>query len=172
MSTRPNGAPIEGATLTRHFTALLRRARIRRIRFHDLRHSAATLLLQQGVELVVTKELLGHAHTGVTATVYTTSDSASSAKPRHPPRPRNGHHRTRRRRRTGTLWSTRPLTLPSTTAVRRPRSPTGNIPVGLLDVFPFDQERQLHRQSSDQRRNITALQSNQDPATTGRSGKH
>ncbi|MET7684322.1 tyrosine-type recombinase/integrase [Streptomyces sp. NPDC005423] len=68
--TRPNGAPIEGATLTRHFNSMLRQARIRRIRFHDLRHSAATLLLEQGVELVVIKELLGHAHIGVTATVY------------------------------------------------------------------------------------------------------
>ena len=68
--TRPDGAPIEGATLTRHFTALLHQARLRRIRFHDLRHSAATLLLEQGVELVVIKELLGHAHIGVTATVY------------------------------------------------------------------------------------------------------
>ncbi|MET8458512.1 tyrosine-type recombinase/integrase [Streptomyces parvulus] len=38
--------------------------------FHDLRHSTATLLLEQGVELVVIKELLGHAHIGVTATVY------------------------------------------------------------------------------------------------------
>ena len=68
--TRPDGSPIEGATLTRHFDALLRRASLRRIRFHDLRHSAATLLLEQGVELVVIKELLGHAHIGVTATVY------------------------------------------------------------------------------------------------------
>ncbi|BBA95727.1 hypothetical protein RVR_708 [Actinacidiphila reveromycinica] len=68
--TRPDGSPIEGATLTRHFDALLRRARLRRIRFHDLRHSAATLLLEQGVEFVVIKELLGHAHIGVTATVY------------------------------------------------------------------------------------------------------
>ncbi|MEU0820214.1 DUF4158 domain-containing protein [Streptomyces mirabilis] len=68
--TRPDGAPIEGATLTRHFNTLLHKARLRRIRFHDLRHSAATLLLEQGVELVVIKELLGHAHIGVTATVY------------------------------------------------------------------------------------------------------
>ncbi|MBN6054628.1 tyrosine-type recombinase/integrase, partial [Nonomuraea sp. RK-328] len=65
-----NGAPIEGTTLTRHFTTLLRRARLRRIRFHDLRHSTAPLLLEQGVEIVVIKELLGHAHIGVTATVY------------------------------------------------------------------------------------------------------
>ena len=68
--TRPDGNPIEGTTLTRHFNALLRRAALRRIRFHDLRHSAATLLLEQGVELVVIKELFGHAHIGVTATVY------------------------------------------------------------------------------------------------------
>ncbi|MFJ5123152.1 tyrosine-type recombinase/integrase, partial [Kitasatospora sp. NPDC088548] len=68
--TRPDGHPIEPATLTRHFKALLRRAHLRQIRFHDLRHSTATLLLEQGVELVVIKELLGHAHIGVTATVY------------------------------------------------------------------------------------------------------
>lgn len=36
----------------------------------DTSHSTATLLLEQGVELVVIKELLGHAHIGVTATVY------------------------------------------------------------------------------------------------------
>ncbi|GAA1932898.1 hypothetical protein GCM10009738_00570 [Kitasatospora viridis] len=68
--TRPDGHPIEPATLTRHFNALLHRSRLRAIRFHDLRHSTATLLLEQGVELVVIKELLGHAHIGVTATVY------------------------------------------------------------------------------------------------------
>jgi integrase len=68
--TRPDGHPIEPATLTRHFNVLLHDAHLRPIRFHDLRHSTATLLLEQGVELVVIKELLGHAHIGVTATVY------------------------------------------------------------------------------------------------------
>nr|WSX75733.1 site-specific integrase [Streptomyces sp. NBC_00899] len=68
--TSPDGSPTDPSTLTRHFTALCRAARLRRIRFHDLRHTAATLLLEQGVELVVIKELLGHAHIGVTASVY------------------------------------------------------------------------------------------------------
>lgn len=40
---RPDGAPIEGSTLTRHFNTLLHQARLRRIRFHGLRHSTAIL---------------------------------------------------------------------------------------------------------------------------------
>ncbi len=70
MFTTAQGRPLDPTNLTRTFTTLLRKAGLRRIRFHDLRHSAATLLLEQGVELVVIKELLGHAHIGVTATVY------------------------------------------------------------------------------------------------------
>jgi integrase len=70
MFTTAQGRPIDPTSLTRTFTTLLRKAGLRRIRFHDLRHSTATLLLEQGVELVVIKELLGHAHIGVTATVY------------------------------------------------------------------------------------------------------
>ncbi|MDQ1011074.1 integrase [Streptomyces sp. V4I23] len=68
--TTEQGRPIDPTNLTRAFITLLRKAGLRRIRFHDLRHSTATLLLEQGVELVVIKELLGHAHIGVTATVY------------------------------------------------------------------------------------------------------
>ncbi len=55
--------------MTRHFAAFLSRAGLRHIRFHDLRRSTATLLLEQGVDLVVVKELLGHAHIGVYAHV-------------------------------------------------------------------------------------------------------
>ncbi|MBT2481667.1 site-specific integrase [Streptomyces sp. ISL-94] len=64
------GGPLDPANLTRSFRGLLNQAGLRRIRFHDLRHSTATLLLEQGVDLVVIKELLGHAHIGVTAGVY------------------------------------------------------------------------------------------------------
>ncbi|WP_406739971.1 tyrosine-type recombinase/integrase [Streptomyces atratus] len=68
--TTPTGGPLDPANLTRRFCVLLDQTGLRRIRFHDLRHSTATLLLEQGVDLVVIKELLGHAHIGVTAGVY------------------------------------------------------------------------------------------------------
>ncbi|WP_405812655.1 MULTISPECIES: tyrosine-type recombinase/integrase [unclassified Streptomyces] len=64
------GGPLDPASLTRRFRSFLERAGLRRIRFHDLRHSTATLLLEQDIDLVVIKELLGHAHIGVTAGVY------------------------------------------------------------------------------------------------------
>ncbi|MEU3656209.1 tyrosine-type recombinase/integrase [Streptomyces sp. NPDC032161] len=68
--TTPTGRPLDPANLTRRFRSFIDRAGLRHIRFHDLRHSTATLLLEQGGDLVVIKELLGHAHIGVTAGVY------------------------------------------------------------------------------------------------------
>lgn len=64
------GTPIDPVKLRRYLGGLCDDSGVRHIRFHDLRHSCATLLLEQGVELVTIKELLGHAHIGVTADIY------------------------------------------------------------------------------------------------------
>jgi integrase len=49
---------------------LLKKAGLPDIRFHDLRHSAATLLLSEGVHPKVVQELLGHSNISMTLDVY------------------------------------------------------------------------------------------------------
>ena len=56
--------------LRRSFWPLLERAGLPHMRFHDLRHSAATLLLSQGVHPRVIQERLGHSTVRVTMDVY------------------------------------------------------------------------------------------------------
>lgn len=57
-------------TLLRRFYKLLQEIGLPRIRFHDLRHSAATLLLSMGVPAKVVQELLGHSTISITMDVY------------------------------------------------------------------------------------------------------
>lgn len=54
----------------RQFKALLKRANLPEIRFHDLRHTAATLLLARGVNVKVVSEMLGHSNIGITLNIY------------------------------------------------------------------------------------------------------
>ena len=59
-----------GGNLSRAFKAALRRAGLPEVRFHDLRHTCATLLLRQGVNPKYVQELLGHANVSLTLNVY------------------------------------------------------------------------------------------------------
>jgi integrase len=52
------------------FYPLLKRSGLPRIRPHDLRHTAATLLLAPGVPVKVVGEMLGHANVGITLSIY------------------------------------------------------------------------------------------------------
>jgi integrase len=52
------------------FYALLEKAKLRQIRFHDLRHKYASLLIQNGESLAYVKEQLGHSSIQVTVDVY------------------------------------------------------------------------------------------------------
>lgn len=56
--------------LRRSFSAILKRAGLPRIRFHDLRHTAASLLLMLGENPKVVQERLGHARVEVTLNTY------------------------------------------------------------------------------------------------------
>ena len=60
------GGPIERTEDWRSWKAILRQAQVRDARVHDARHTAATLLIEQGVHIRVVQEVLGH--TRVTTT--------------------------------------------------------------------------------------------------------
>ena len=65
------GNPIEkGNLLRRSFAPLLERAGLPHIRFHDLRHACASLLLAEGVHPKVVQERLGHASISTTMDTY------------------------------------------------------------------------------------------------------
>jgi integrase len=66
-----SGGPLDAQQVVRrHFRPLLRRAELPQIKFHALRHSAATLLLGLGVHPVIVQEMLGHSAVSVTMDIY------------------------------------------------------------------------------------------------------
>lgn len=68
---QPNGKPLHAHHVTqRDLRSVLKRAGLPRITFHALRHSHATLLLKQGVNVRVVQERLGHYNPSFTLAVY------------------------------------------------------------------------------------------------------
>jgi len=65
------GTPIEPRNLTRHFKAVLKRAGLPlTTRFHDLRHTCATLMIAQGIHMKTISQRLGHSSIQVTMDIY------------------------------------------------------------------------------------------------------
>jgi len=64
------GKPHHAATITRAFQAALDRAGLPIVYSHDLRHSAATFLLAQGMTLEDVKNQLGHSTIVLTSNTY------------------------------------------------------------------------------------------------------
>jgi len=56
---------------------VLKRNNLKKIRFHDLRHSCASLLVAQGVSMKLIQEWLGHSDMNTTANIYSHLDSVS-----------------------------------------------------------------------------------------------
>jgi integrase len=71
LFTTGTGSPINPSDLRqRSFAQLLKKAGLPHIRFHDLRHTCATLLLSKGTHPKFVQELLGHATVAITLDTY------------------------------------------------------------------------------------------------------
>ena len=67
---KPDGSPIHPDLISQTFERLLAKLDLPRIRLHDLRHTHATILLQQGINPKVVSERLGHDSVSFTMDVY------------------------------------------------------------------------------------------------------
>jgi integrase len=64
------GKPLSGYHVTRRFRKLLKDSGLARMRYHDLRHAAASLMAAQGVPVRVAMEILGHSQISTTMNIY------------------------------------------------------------------------------------------------------
>ncbi len=65
------GELVKPGYITQHFPLVLQKNGLRKIRFHDLRHSCASLLYANGVSLKEIQEWLGHSDISTTSNIYT-----------------------------------------------------------------------------------------------------
>lgn len=71
------GERIKPGYITQHFAIVLKNHNLKKIRFHDLRHSCASLLYANGVSLKEIQEWLGHSDISTTSNIYTHLDFSS-----------------------------------------------------------------------------------------------
>jgi integrase len=66
----PIGTPLDSSNVVKAYKRSLEKAGLPNIRFHDLRHTAATLMLQEGINPKIVQERLGHADISLTLNTY------------------------------------------------------------------------------------------------------
>ena len=79
----PNGGPISPDSVNNMLKRVLERAGIPKVRFHDLRHTFATIALQNGIDIKTVSGMLGHFSAGFTLDTYahvTTSAQKEAAQ--------------------------------------------------------------------------------------------
>lgn len=64
------GTPLSPRNLLRSFYSIIEKSGVKKIRFHDLRHTHASLMLKQGVNPKIVSERLGHANVRITLDTY------------------------------------------------------------------------------------------------------
>lgn len=71
-----DGSPLDPNYVSKQFGEVLKRIPdMPRVRFHDLRHGMATLMLKAGTQLKVVSDVLGHSKTGITGDLYSHVDA-------------------------------------------------------------------------------------------------
>jgi integrase len=65
-----DGAAWKPTSISTLFHSITKRAGIGHLRFHDLRHTAASLMLERGVPITTVAEMLGHSSSATTMAVY------------------------------------------------------------------------------------------------------
>ena len=73
----PNGGPISPDSVLHMLHRVLKRAGLPRVRFHDLKHTFATLALQNGVDIQTVSGMLGRFSAGFTLDTYAHVTSAA-----------------------------------------------------------------------------------------------
>ena len=66
--------------ISSRFGQFLEKHKLKKIRFHDLRHSCASVLLAQGVPMKQIQEWLGHSDMSTTANIYSHLDAVTKAE--------------------------------------------------------------------------------------------
>ena len=71
------GELLKPSYVTAHFPILLEQLGMRKIRFHDLRHTFASIQLKNEVPLINVSNFLGHSDTSTTSKIYAHLDRSS-----------------------------------------------------------------------------------------------
>lgn len=69
-STKTTDEPMDPATVRRRFSIILERADCKHVRFHDLRHTFATMALQNGMDVKTLSAVIGHVSSETTLDIY------------------------------------------------------------------------------------------------------
>ena len=67
---QPNGKPFHPDHFAKKFRKLLKDHGLRKIRFHDLRHTNASLMIASGIDIKVAQQRLGHSDVTTTLNIY------------------------------------------------------------------------------------------------------
>ena len=67
---RDDGTPVHPTSFTKKFAKLLKKNGLKKIRFHDLRHPAITMMVNTGIPMKTVSSIAGHANMSTTANIY------------------------------------------------------------------------------------------------------